>query len=124
MSLSGRSIRCSLKFEKRPQPPESVRLVRTGAARVIKPSIIVDAATLTGAQLIATGLRHSGIVSNRDGVEARAVETGKASGDLAHPLPFAPEFYQAEFASKVADMRNSVANRANAQAARCTYRRP
>ncbi|MFT7619477.1 MAG: putative aminopeptidase NPEPL1 [Planctomycetota bacterium] len=85
------------------------------AARVIKPSVIVDAATLTGAQLIATGLRHAGIVSNREGVETRVVETGRACGDLAHALPFAPEFYQAEFASKCADMKNSVANRANAQ---------
>ena len=40
---------------------------------------------------------------------------GKQSGDLVHPLPFAPEFYQQEFASKVADMRNSVADRMNAQ---------
>jgi len=42
-------------------------------------------------------------------------EKGADAGDLVHPLPFAPEFYQSEFASKVADMRNSVANRANAQ---------
>ena len=40
---------------------------------------------------------------------------GRATGDLVHPLPFAPEFYQAEFGSRVADMKNSVANRSNAQ---------
>ena len=32
-----------------------------------------------------------------------------------HPLPFAPEFYRSEFASKVADSKNSVKDRMNAQ---------
>ena len=40
---------------------------------------------------------------------------GRASGDLVHALPFAPELYRKEFFSHVADMRNSVADRANAQ---------
>ena len=83
--------------------------------RKIKPDLIVDAATLTGAQLIATGHRHAGIVSNRAALEEHAVRTGRSSGDLTHALPFAPEFYQSEFASKVADMKNSVADRGNAQ---------
>ena len=30
-------------------------------------------------------------------------------------LPFCPEFYRSEFASKVADMKNSVKDRMNAQ---------
>ena len=83
--------------------------------RRFKPDVIMDAATLTGAQLIATGYRHAAIVSNREGLEKRAVEVGRSTGDLTHPLPFAPEFYQDEFKSKVADMKNSVANRMNAQ---------
>ena len=36
--------------------------------------------------------------------------------DLAAPLPYAPEFYRNEFKSKVADMKNSVKDRGNAQA--------
>jgi len=84
-------------------------------ARTYKPDVVIDMATLTGAQLVATGHRHAAIVSNRAGLEALAVEVGRACGDLTHPLPFAPELYQAEFASKVADMRNSVADRMNAQ---------
>ena len=36
--------------------------------------------------------------------------------DLTHALPYAPEFYRAEFKSAVADMKNSVGNRNNAQA--------
>ena len=42
-------------------------------------------------------------------------DAGYASGDLVHPLMFAPEFYKREFRSAVADMKNSVRNRANAQ---------
>ena len=40
---------------------------------------------------------------------------GKATGDTVHPLPYCPEFYRKEFDSKVADMKNSVKNRMNAQ---------
>jgi len=80
-----------------------------------KPQVLIDAATLTGAQLIATGKRHAGIVSNREGLERRTVAAGLRSGDLCHPLPFAPEFFQREFKSDVADMKNSVKDRANAQ---------
>ena len=72
-------------------------------------------ALLTGAQLLATGKRHAAVVSNREGLEQVAVKAGLASGDEVAPLPFAPEIYQAEFSSAVADMRNSVKNRSNAQ---------
>jgi len=85
------------------------------AARVLKADVVLDAATLTGAQGIATGNLHAGLVSNDAALEALMVAAGKASGDLVHPLPFAPEFYRAEYKSEVADMRNSVANRSNAQ---------
>ncbi|HET6582289.1 MAG TPA: M17 family metallopeptidase, partial [Nannocystaceae bacterium] len=86
------------------------------AARELEADVIVDAATLTGAQLVATGLVHAAVVSNDAELEAKAIAAGRASGDLVHPLPFAPELYQHEFDSPIADMRNSVANRNNAQA--------
>ena len=85
------------------------------ASQKLDVGIIVDMATLTGAQLVATGKRHAAIVANTDELEAAAIRAGKASGDLVHPLPFAPEFYRGEFASKVADMKNSVKDRSNAQ---------
>ncbi|SMF14255.1 leucyl aminopeptidase family protein [Pseudobacteriovorax antillogorgiicola] len=85
------------------------------AARTYELDLVVDAATLTGAQMIATGLLHAGVVSNEDKVEDLAMKAGKSSGDLVSPLPFAPEFFKAEFSSKVADMKNSVKNRMNAQ---------
>lgn len=83
--------------------------------RTTRPDLLVDMATLTGAQAVATGSSHAAVVSNREGLEHLARRVGRASGDLAWPLPFAPEIYQDEFRSKVADMKNSVANRMNAQ---------
>jgi probable aminopeptidase NPEPL1 len=85
------------------------------AARKLGAEVILDAATLTGAQLIATGLNHAAVISNDEVLEQLAVSAGRTAGDLVHPLPFAPEFYQAEFRSPIADMRNSVKNRSNAQ---------
>lgn len=84
-------------------------------ARTYKPDVLIDMATLTGAQLIATGWRHASVVSNRAGLERAALDAAAVTGDLVHALPFAPELYQVEFASQVADMRNSVNDRMNAQ---------
>jgi probable aminopeptidase NPEPL1 len=85
------------------------------AARELGADVIIDAATLTGAQLVATGLVHAAVMSNDEQLEHAAVAAGRRSGDLVHPLPFAPELYLHEFRSPVADLRNSVANRNNAQ---------
>jgi probable aminopeptidase NPEPL1 len=85
------------------------------AARVLKADTILDAATLTGAQLIATGLLHAAVISNDPALESAMVAAGTATGDLVHPLPFAPAFYKQEFESPIADMRNSVKDRSNAQ---------
>jgi probable aminopeptidase NPEPL1 len=85
------------------------------AARDMKADVIVDIATLTGAALICTGNAVSCTVSNRESLEKLAVECGRATGDLTFPLLWMPEFHKQEFASKVADMRNSVKDRMNAQ---------
>ena len=85
------------------------------AATRLHASVIIDIATLTGAQGVATGKRHGAIYCNNENFETSAVEIGKHTGDLVHPLPYCPEFFRAEFASKVADMKNSVACRTNAQ---------
>lgn len=77
--------------------------------------LVFDLATLTGAQLVATGKLHAAIVSNDEDLEVRAVKAGKLSGDLCFPLPFAPELFRGEFMSPVADLRNSVKDRMNAQ---------
>lgn len=81
----------------------------------LNPGVVVDIATLTGAQLITTGKRHAAIYCNDEDLERVAVAQGRFSGDLTHPIPFCPEFFRAEFKSAVADMKNSVADRTNAQ---------
>ena len=85
------------------------------AARTLRADVVLDAATLTGAQMVATGDNHAAVVSNDAELEALFVEAGRDVGDLVHPLPFVPEFYRPEFSSPIADMRNSVKNRSNAQ---------
>lgn len=76
--------------------------------------LVVDMATLTGAQLVATGKMHAGILANTEELEQRAVKAGLASGDLCYPLLYAPE-PQIMSSLKVADMKNSVKDRGNAQ---------
>lgn len=63
--------------------------------------LVVDMATLTGAQLISTGKMHAGILANTEELEQRAVKAGLASGDLCYPLLYAPELLKKEFNSKV-----------------------
>jgi probable aminopeptidase NPEPL1 len=89
-----------------------------GVASAIKhlnPQVIIDMATLTGAQGVATGKYFGAVYCNDEGLEQIAVKAGRKSGDLCHPVPYAPEFFRPEFQSAVADMKNSVADRANAQ---------
>lgn len=78
-------------------------------------NIIVDMATLTGAQGIATGQYHAAILTNNESWERACVSAGKISGDLCHSVPYTPEFHFEEFTSTVADMKNSVKSRSNAQ---------
>ena len=81
----------------------------------LSPVVVVDMATLTGAQLVATGRHFGALVCNDAELEEIAVEAGMSSGDLVHPLPYCPEFFRPEFKSAVADMKNSVKDRMNAQ---------
>ncbi|XP_029849083.2 probable aminopeptidase NPEPL1 isoform X2 [Ixodes scapularis] len=85
------------------------------AHKDLKANIIVDMATLTGAQGIATGKYHAAVVTNSSEWEELCVRSGIVSGDLIHAMPFAPELHFSEFASALADMKNSVADRNNAQ---------
>ena len=86
------------------------------ATRHLSPSIVIDLATLTGGQLVATGRRHAAAISNDADLEQRSIDAGRRSGELVHGLPYCPEFFRSEFHSDVADMKNSVKDRMNAQA--------
>jgi probable aminopeptidase NPEPL1 len=87
------------------------------ATRHLNPDVILDMATLTGAQLVSTGRRHAALYCNDDELEALAMKAGRSSGDLTHPLPYAPEFYRADYKSPVADLRNTTTDRMNASSA-------
>ena len=77
--------------------------------------IIIDCATLTGAALVATGKIHAALYCNDEALEKAAVVAGRLAGEPCHPLPYAPELFRKEFRSAIADMKNSVKDRGNAQ---------
>ncbi|KAM5126731.1 putative aminopeptidase NPEPL1 [Mantella aurantiaca] len=85
------------------------------ACKDLNADIILDIATLTGAQGIATGKYHAAILTNNEEWEMACVKAGRKCGDLVHPLVYCPELHFNEFSSAVADMKNSVADRENAQ---------
>ncbi|XP_038606197.1 probable aminopeptidase NPEPL1 [Tachyglossus aculeatus] len=83
------------------------------ACKDLGADIILDIATLTGAQGIATGKYHAAVLTNSAEWEAACVKAGRNCGDLVHPLVYCPELHFSEFTSSVADMKNSVADRDN-----------
>ncbi|KAH1008113.1 hypothetical protein HUJ04_005257 [Dendroctonus ponderosae] len=86
------------------------------ASKDLKANIILDMATLTGAQGIATGKYHAAYLTNNGSWDDALMKSGLLSGDLVFPLPYCPEFHVGEFNSELADMKNSVTDRHNAQA--------
>ncbi|CAE7447872.1 Npepl1 [Symbiodinium sp. CCMP2592] len=89
-----------------------------GVAHAVKnlgAELIVDMATLTGAQAISTGKHFSSILASDEALEKEIVDAGRVSGEGAHPGLFAPELLLSEFDSEFADMKNSVKDRSNAQ---------
>lgn len=86
------------------------------AKKDLNADVILDMATLTGAQGVATGKFHAGVLSNCEEWEQRVVQAGRTSGDLVSPLVYCPELHFCEFSSAVADMKNSVGDRSNALA--------
>ncbi|KAF0687353.1 Aste57867_20876 [Aphanomyces stellatus] len=84
------------------------------AVKHLNPALLVDMATLTGAQGITTGNKIASVYANTDAGEAAIVAAGQLSGDLVHPVPYAPEFFRGEYASEIADMKNYMKNSKNA----------
>ena len=85
------------------------------ATKDLKADICLDMCTLTGAQAITTGKIHAGCLTNRPEWEPKLIQAGKDSGDHCHPMIYAPELLISEFDGPCSDMKNSVANRGNAQ---------
>ncbi|MFM1965094.1 MAG: hypothetical protein RL134_819 [Actinomycetota bacterium] len=69
------------------------------------PDLIVDAATLTGAQTIALGDRTSGIMANDDDLRAAVYDTATRAGETMWHMPI-PEESRGTLDSSIADIKN------------------
>jgi leucyl aminopeptidase len=70
------------------------------------PDLIVDAATLTGAQLVALGNRTAGVMSNDDDLRTRICAAADVAGEMMWPMPLPAELRKS-IDSDVADITNT-----------------
>jgi leucyl aminopeptidase len=75
-------------------------------AKRFDPDVVIDAATLTGACVIALGHTASGVFSSDDALVTEILAAGKRAGEPAWPLPLWDE-YKELIKSDVADIKNS-----------------
>ncbi|WP_088283762.1 leucyl aminopeptidase [Kineosporia sp. A_224] len=75
------------------------------AASETNPDVIVDVATLTGAQMVALGNRTSAIMANDDAFRERLHSLSAAAGEQFWPMPLPAEL-RASMDSPVADIAN------------------
>jgi leucyl aminopeptidase len=74
------------------------------------PDLVIDVATLTGAQLVALGPRIMGVMANDDEVRDGVVDAARRAGEAAWPMPL-PEELRKGLDSAVADIANVAAER-------------
>jgi leucyl aminopeptidase len=82
-------------------------LARSGAD---SPDLLIDVATLTGAQLVALGPRIMGVMANDDAVRDGVVDAARRAGEQAWPMPL-PEELRKGLDSSVADIANVTPDR-------------
>jgi leucyl aminopeptidase len=82
-------------------------LARSGAD---SPDLLIDVATLTGAQLVALGPRIMGVMANDDAVREGVVDAARRAGEQAWPMPL-PEELRKGLDSPVADIANVTGDR-------------
>lgn len=68
------------------------------------PDYLVETSTLTGAQLVALGMRTAGVMGS-DELRDRVAAHGTATGEDAWAMPL-PEYLRSELDSRVADISN------------------
>ncbi|MEV0592588.1 leucyl aminopeptidase [Nonomuraea cavernae] len=78
-----------------------------GIARAAEdsPDLIVDVATLTGAQIVALGWRTAGVMANDDAIRELVVEVAGDAGEGAWGMPL-PEELRKGLDSPIADLAN------------------
>ncbi|MGI9007080.1 MAG: leucyl aminopeptidase [Streptosporangiaceae bacterium] len=74
------------------------------------PDVLVDIATLTGAQVVALGTRVSAVMANDDALRDGVVDAAGRAGEAMWPMPL-PEELRKGLDSKVADLANVAAER-------------
>jgi leucyl aminopeptidase len=75
----------------------------------LKPTAIVDLATLTGAMKVALGTRLGGLFANTDPLAGQLLVAGEESGEQLWRLPLTPE-YEPLLGSDIADATNAPGN--------------
>jgi leucyl aminopeptidase len=84
-----------------------------GYARRYDPEVVLDAATLTGACVIALGHTATGVFGTDDAVVQEVLAAGKRSGELGWQLPLWDD-YKEPIKSDVADLKNTGGRAAGA----------
>jgi leucyl aminopeptidase len=69
------------------------------------PDVLIDVATLTGAQLVALGAHVYGVMGNDDGLRGEVVDAAGRAGEQAWPMPLPPELRKS-LDSEIADIAN------------------
>ncbi len=82
-------------------------LARSGAD---SPDLLIDVATLTGAQVVALGTRVAAVMANDDAVRDGVVKAAGRAGEAMWPMPL-PEELRRGLDSKVADLANVAPER-------------
>jgi leucyl aminopeptidase len=75
-------------------------------AKRFSPAAVVDAATLTGACVIALGHTATGVMGNDEALVQEVLDAGKKSGEPGWPLPLWDD-YKELIKSDIADVKNS-----------------
>jgi leucyl aminopeptidase len=70
-----------------------------------EPDAIIDVATLTGACMVALGLKYTGLMGNDDALAAELLDAAAEAGEPTWRLPL-PEEYRKDLISEVADLKN------------------
>ena len=74
------------------------------------PDLVIDLATLTGAQLVALGPRIMGVMANDDDLREGIVDAADRAGEAAWPMPLPAELRDG-LDSTVADIANVTGDR-------------
>ena len=75
-----------------------------------RPSLLVDVATLTGAQIVALGTRTAGVMASDDSLAAGIADAARRAGEAMWPMPL-PVYLRKGLDSTVADIANVSADR-------------